>query len=213
MKGLMMKEFYLMYKYCRMYLLIAVVFAIASAAGDGNMFILFYPTIVGGTISVTLLSYDEKSRWDIYAGTFPYTKRAIVSAKYLVTLLYLAFMVMLVSVSQAVNVWRAAGEFQLRSHLSVIVSLVSVGLIVPGVMLPVIFKLGVDKGRIVYYGIVVAACAMFGVLGVSGALGVNEANVAWRPGEGLIPALLAVAVIIFGVSWILSVKFYREREL
>lgn len=210
MKGLVIKDFYLIRKYCRMCLLIAVVFAVCSALEE-NVFIMFYPVVLGGVIPVTLVSCDEKSKWSVYAETFPYTRKEIVSAKYLITLLYLAAVVLLSAVSQAVSMLRAAGEFRLTSYLSTVFSMLAVGLIVPGMMLPAIFKLGVDRGRIVYYGIIITACGLFGVLGVLTDLDMAGISAGMR--QWFAPLLLAAGIVIFAGSWLLSVKFYQEREL
>lgn len=207
-----MKEFYLLNKYCRTYLVIAVAFAIGSSVGE-NIFILFYPVVLGGVIPVTLLSCDEKSNWSVYAETFPYTKRELVSSKYLVSLFYLAAMVVLSVGSQVIHMLRATGEVQLQSCLYMLMALAAVGLAVPGIMLPTTFKLGVDKGRMMYYGVVVIACAMLGIFGVMKELSANVTEIARSLKDWFVPAILAAAVIVFVVSWILSVKFYQEREL
>ena len=63
MKGLILKDIYMMMKYCRAYLLIIIVFTAVSFVDNGNLFLVFYPTILCGMIPVNLLSYDERSRW------------------------------------------------------------------------------------------------------------------------------------------------------
>lgn len=210
MKGLIIKDLYLMNKYCRACLLMALVFAVSAAVGD-SLFILFYPVVLGGIIPVTLLSYDEKSRWCVYAETFPYTRKEIVSSKYLITLLYLAVAVLLGAVSQAVNIVRTMGGFHVQMYVSIVISLLATGLIVPGMMLPAVFKLGVDKGRMAYYGVIVAACGLFGALGVLTDLDMKNIELGMH--EWFAPLLLAAGIVIFAVSWMLSVKFYQEREL
>ena len=210
MKGLLMKDFYLIHKYCRMYLLIAVIFAVGYTVGD-NIFMLFYPIVLGSIMPVTLLAYDEKSKWQVYAETFPYTRKEIVTAKYLITLLYLTAFVLLSAVSQAVHMLCVAEEFSLSSYLSVILSLLAVGLVVPGITLPAVFKLGTEKGRMAYYGVVVAVCGLFGALGVMTDMNVAEIILGLR--EWLAPVLLAAGIVVFAGSWMLSVKFYQEREL
>ena len=74
MKGLILKDLYMIKSYCKSYLLIAVVFFAVSFAGNNNMFFAFYPCLLCGMIPVTLLGYDERSRWIQYSGTMPYTK-------------------------------------------------------------------------------------------------------------------------------------------
>lgn len=94
MKGLLLKDIYMAVKYCRVYFLIAVVFAVAFVWSD-NFFLAVYPVFLVGALSVNLLSYDEKCKWSLYAGTFPYTRTQLVSVKYIVTLLALGLSVLL----------------------------------------------------------------------------------------------------------------------
>ena len=87
MKGLLLKDLYMMKSYCRSYLLIAVVFTAVSLIGKDNMFFMFYPCLLCGMIPVNLLAYDERSRFIRYGDTLPYKRAQIVSAKYLIGLL------------------------------------------------------------------------------------------------------------------------------
>ena len=86
MKGLLLKDWYMTKKYCRYYLFLIIGFIILSMMSSGNMFFVFYPCVLCGMIPVNLLGYDERSRFTEYAGTLPYTKTQIVSAKYLIGL-------------------------------------------------------------------------------------------------------------------------------
>ena len=43
MKGLILKDLYMMRKYCKAYLLIAAVFISVSFASNDNLFFVFYP--------------------------------------------------------------------------------------------------------------------------------------------------------------------------
>ncbi|MDE7281371.1 MAG: ABC-2 transporter permease, partial [Ruminiclostridium sp.] len=67
MKGLILKDLYMTVKYCRIYLLIAVVFIAVSFVGNDSLFFIFYPCLFCGMIPVSLLGYDERSRWLQYS--------------------------------------------------------------------------------------------------------------------------------------------------
>ena len=84
MKGLLLKDWYMMKQYCRTYPVIAVAFMALSLVDSDNLFFVFYPCLLCGMIPVTLLGYDERSGWVQYSGTMPYTKIQIDSEKYLV---------------------------------------------------------------------------------------------------------------------------------
>ena len=62
MKGLILKDLYMMKHYCKSYLIIAIVFLIVSLSDTvANMFFLFYPCMLCGIIPINLLGYDERS--------------------------------------------------------------------------------------------------------------------------------------------------------
>ena len=62
MKGLLLKDFYMAMKYCRAYVVIAVVFSLFSIWGNTS-FLIAYPILLASVIPVNLISYDEKSKW------------------------------------------------------------------------------------------------------------------------------------------------------
>ena len=62
MKGLLLKESYMINKYCRMYLVLVCVFAVIFVM-SGNEFMMFYPVVLTGIIPMSLISYDERSKW------------------------------------------------------------------------------------------------------------------------------------------------------
>lgn len=88
MKGLLLKDFYMTAKYCRSFLLIVVVFLAVSFFGKDNVFFILYPVLISSMIPVTLMSYDEHDKWNVYSLTLPYTRGQLVSAKYLTGLIF-----------------------------------------------------------------------------------------------------------------------------
>ena len=86
MSALILKDLYIMKKYCRSVLLMVVIFWGASIFADsGNLFWTFFPVIVGSVTPATLLSYDEKFRWNQYCDTMPISRAAVVAEKYVLT--------------------------------------------------------------------------------------------------------------------------------
>lgn len=210
MKGLLLKDIYMAVKYCRVYFLIAVVFAVAFVWSD-NFFLAVYPVFLVGALSVNLLSYDEKCKWSLYAGTFPYTRTQLVSVKYIVTLLALGLSVLLMGLGFAAHML-VADDFQLSELLTFFGLLLSMGLASPSLMLPIIFRFGVEKGRIAYYGVLVFFCAAVGAVGAfSKDVGVLDISVV-QSTEILLAAAL-IGAILFAGSWLLSVRIYAKREL
>ena len=208
MKGLLLKDWYMMKKYCRYYLFCAVGFTILSVMSAGNMFFIFYPCLLCGMIPVNLIGYDERSRWMQYSGTMPYTKAQIVSGKYLIGLFSQLVILLLMGAAHAVKMMIAGdfvpGEFAVLMLLMLIVSTLSFS-----ISLPFIFKLGVEKGRTAYYVMVGFVCAASFIVSnlFKGQLGTEI-----KP--NLVLAILAVVGIgIYSFSWYMSIVFYKKREV
>ena len=210
MKGLLLKDLYMAARYCRFYVAISLVFSVASIWGN-NIFFMIYPILMTTVIPVNLISYDEKSKWNIYAGTFPYSRGELVSIKYVMTLIFLGIGVLMIVAAQAVKMiiygapdWRLLGLFT--------ACLPVVGLTGPCIMLPAIFKFGVEKGRGIFYGVIIVVCALYGAVG---AIGADSDIMAFllTGGIWIVPAFLAAGLLLLWGSWRLSIKFYEKREL
>lgn len=159
MSALILKDLYIMKKYCRSVLLMVVIFWGASIFADsGNLFWTFFPVIVGSVTPATLLSYDETFRWNQYCDTMPISRAAVVAEKYVLTA---ATVLLLTAGSVAVQLMASGRTGEAPDDLGLIAALTfTVGLLPPCVMLPAVYKFGMEKGRIVYYFCIGAACAI-----------------------------------------------------
>lgn len=210
MKGLLLKEFYMINKYCRMYLALVCIFAVVFVM-SGNEFMMFYPVALTGIIPMSLVSYDERSKWCVYADTFPYTRKQIVSAKYLITLFYLLGTVVILAAAGAVRGCLSSdGGMDIKGYIFSVSMVPVAGLFVPSIMLPPVFKLGAEKGRVVYYVEILAIAVIFGIF-----MEFQTELAQWLAhfGSLVVPAAFAGMMMLFGISWMLSVKFYERREL
>ena len=208
MKGLLLKDWYMTKKYCKYYFFVGIGFIILSLISSGNMFFVFYPCLLCGMIPVNLLGYDERSRWTEYVGTLPYTKKQIVSAKYLIGLFAQIAMLTMTCIAQGVKMG-FAHEFVLKELLVLVMLLLVMATITSSLTLPFIFKLGVEKGRAAYYVMIGVACA--GSIMASNLLSVEvQAEIKLN---GILPFICLVGIGIYALSWYLSVVFYQKREL
>lgn len=208
MKGLLLKDWYMMKKYCRSYILIAAVFIAVSFFSNDNMFFIFYPCLLCGMIPVNLLGYDERSRWMQYSGTLPYTKTQIVSGKYLIGLFAQAATLIVIGIVQGIKM-TAAGNFVLGEFVVLMLLMLIIATITSSIPLPFIFKLGVEKGRTAYYVMIGCVCGA-SVLASSYFRGQLVAEV--EPNV-ILGALAVVGIGVYVLSWYLSVVFFKKREI
>ena len=208
MKGLLLKDWYMMKKYCRYYLFVSIGFIIISMISNGNIFFIFYPCLLCGMIPVNFLGYDERSRWTEYVGALPYTKTQIVSAKYLIGLFAQIAILIVIFITQGIKMG-IDGTFILKEFLILMMLLLIMASIASSLTLPFMFKYGVEKGRIAYYVMIGVVCAgsivstMIFKKGLQNTIQLNA----------ILPIACLVGIGIYVLSWYLSVIFYKKKEI
>ena len=200
MKGLLRKDLYLMIKYCRLFFILIIVFSFAGA-WNNNLFFALYPITISSIIPVNLLSY---------ACTFPCSRKEIVSSKYILTVCTLTLSAIIVEVVQTINMI-IRHNFHISGLLTIFTIIFITGLLPPAFMFPFTFKLGAEKGRFAYYIGFILLFALLGSLqSVIKNLPLGLAHFPFRSYYILI--LLFIGLLLYMISWILSIKFYQNRE-
>jgi len=207
MKGLLLKDWYMMKKYCRYYLFVSIGFIILSMMSSGNMFFIFYPCLLCGMIPVNLLGYDERSRWTEYVGTLPYTKTQIVSVKYLTGLFTQIAVLIVICIAQGVKMG-IEGNFVLKEFLVLMMLLLIMTSVASSLTLPFVFKYGVEKGRGAYYVMIGVACA--GSIIATTIFKDSMQNEIQL--NAVLPSACLAGIGIYVLSWYLSIVFYENRE-
>lgn len=208
MKALLYKDFVTLWKNLRMYLLMCVIFQLASLAGDDFEFMRLYPLILVASLPHSLVAYDERSKWEQLALTMPVSRRKIVSAKYLMGLLLLGAMFVLAALTSLVRELRA-GYFDVFGYWFELSMNLLLGLAVMCVALPATFRMGSEKGRLINtaaFGILAATLVVVVLLGQK--LGLTEITL----DEWIMVPVLAMLVLMLPISWFLSVRWYEKRE-
>lgn len=209
MKGLLLKDAYMAAKYCRAYLLIVAVFLIAAPFSGDNLFLMMYPCILASVVPVNLLAYDAQSKWEQYAGTLPCSRAQLVSAKYLIGLFASCGVLVLIALVQGVRM--AVGSIPVQALGSLMAMSMISSFVVPAITLPLIFRFGPEKGRILYMVVVGIACGISAVVSITQSPTLFSREISTElPVLGLI---CLAAAVVYGASWYLSILFYKMREL
>ena len=103
MKGLILKDMYMMKTYFRISWIVVLIFLVVGALNEKASFYHAYSCMMGGIVPISILSYDEKERWMDYADTLPLSAKTIVRSKYLFGLIFSIAVFVLATVSYAVN--------------------------------------------------------------------------------------------------------------
>lgn len=208
MKGLLLKDLYMIAKYCRLYIILSIFFCGMSLFNGENLFLIFYPSMLCGMIPVNLLAYDERSKWLSYSRTMPYTDKQVVASKYLIGLSAQGVMLVVTAIAQVIRMTRD-GVFDIQAFAALMIILLAMSLISSSISLPFMFKLGVEKGRMAYFIAVGFVCAFSVIASKS----LSSAALASHSLKVLLPIIAIVAISIYALSWYLSVVFYKKREI
>ena len=201
MKGLMKKEFLMLWRASRAFALICVVFIAMSAISQDNIIFLFMPIMISGLLPSTLLSYDERCKWQEFSGALPVSRAQLVSAKYLLGLGCMTAILVLTLIVHLI-----VRRFPAQTLLSMLGAIYGLSLFISAVSLPMMFKFGVEKGRLWYYATLVL---VGGASGASAGVATDFFN------EGLpsyVWIIFVFGVVIYALSWLLAIRFYQKRE-
>lgn len=208
MKGLILKDFYTSIKELRSYFVILALFIAVSFISEGMYFFAIYPCLICGMFPQSLMSFDERSKWENYCGTLPINKSDVVSSKYIFTMILILITTGVSAVAQAVRFF-ITETYTGNTYMFTVLSIFVLSCITVAIQLPFVFKYGAEKGRIGYYVMVIVAS--FGSV-LSGNL-LNE-NHEIEQSNGMIWIVLCVVAIAFyALSCLLSIRFYNKREI
>lgn len=208
MLGLVKKDLLMIKGNIRQVILFLVVFLVL--AFQENNIIVIVPVFVSMMVFITTFSYDEYNKWDAYAISLPVSRKNIVKAKYVASII-LWVIALLVTVvitgimglfEQNINYFEMFGMI-----LGCVFSIV----LLEAIMFPLIFKFGVEKGRI---GLFV------GVFAIAGLLGFIFTGIDLENATGFIEIFnkyyyillpLAIIILLMG-SYFVSKRIYLKKE-
>ena len=197
MKALLKKDILTARRYLRIAAFAPLIFAVAGAIAEkGGFFLTLGPLMSVGNI-ISLISYDERFHWDRTCDMLPVSRRTQVTEKYVLLLLYMGITLLLCGGAALIRFGRPdAAQLQLV--------MLALSLLPISFLLPLVFRLGVEKARLLYY-IAVGVCV---------ALGMQFSSIrALHHGPAWGSAAVLAMLLLFVLSWRLSVSFYERREL
>lgn len=202
MKGLLIKDFYTLTKQLKMFLLIIVLFSLMQGSSTAS-----FAFVYSAMLPITAMAYDERSKWDKLAAMMPYSKRSIVIEKYLLGYICLA------AVAVLSYIVKIASSLYLKEPVTAKIFIESLPVLCMAVLflavnLPCMFKLGVEKGRLIF----IAFIAII----VVGGLALGDKITQWMVSLQIdftpfIFVLILLTVAINVISMALSIRFYTKK--
>ena len=202
MKALLRKDLYVLSTTLKSTLLLWMIFPLVALFSPENSSFILYTGLIAGTLSSTLISYEEREKWPMFVGTLPISKKQVVTARYAFTLLMIIAATLIGAVIFLTYVLRGSPEY---ASPALLVQNFATSLLMPSLLLPVTYRFGVEKGR--YF-------VMFVIIFV--AIGSQQfvsqfSNISNLAGY-FAPMMIIVSLALFAASYALSVKWYTAKE-
>ena len=207
MKGLLRKDWYQVLGYMKtMYLTVLAVLVIwGMSASDSAVFPLSYTAIFLGILPILLLSYDQASGWTEYGFALPLSKELQVAEKYLVGLLCTVVSAALNGIFCGIRFWMGKPLPAMPIGLLLGAGAASI-LLINGIMLPLYYRFGAEKARMLYM-------LMFAGMGAALGGGMVLMDAVPQPGAAIaIVGVLAAVLVLYALSWRLSVQWYGKYK-
>lgn len=209
MKGLLLKDWYVIRNQCKYILLISLLWVVISvlSANGGELYFAIIGSVLLAILPITVMGLDERSHWESFALTMPYSRRAMVLSKYLLSLLAMAASCILYTAAFLAASFIRHTTFSAEALAAALIAIIMTAGISTVLIYPLIFRLGVEKGRIWYMMVTILLVCISGLL--ADRLREKEAIVL---SSYWMAALPAVILALIGLSAWLSVTLYRRRE-
>lgn len=203
MKGLILKDFHNITKQYKILLILFAFYLIGSVSSKDADFFGSIITILMTMQVITAMAYDEKSNWNRYALTMPISRSDLVLSKYLLGCILLA-------ISFAANfifqIFAGPGTFT-EALLSSFAT-TGLGLFFIFLILPFLFKFGVEKGR---YIAMLIFFIPTGVLVIVSKMGLQ------LPDEDFMSVFPVIGILVLILAGIISVSaslaIFKKKEV
>ena len=213
MKGLLLKDLYMIKSYCKIYLIFMPILWMIGLFSKDSLFLIAYPCLMTAMIPINLQSYDEKEKWSCYSCTLPYSSGQIVSAKYLLNLITILLNLTIILLVQLIRML-CVSEYNLQELFLLLLSGLFISVIPTMFVLPLIFKFGAEKAQIAYIILAILIGVVFaGITIAEDGIETETAILEVLQNPAVFMAIaLAGIVILYGISWMLSMKIYARKE-
>ena len=145
MLGLIKKDFLIVKGNLKLIFVMLFVFFIMALQGQFDL--SFIPPFIVVMLFMSTFSYDEYNKWDAYAITLPNGRKNIVKSKYIASLI-LTLLSIIATILLNYIVGMINNNLELDKLVSTLAGSVFALVLIQAVMYPLIFKYGIEKGRL-----------------------------------------------------------------
>lgn len=215
MKGLIIKDILNLRNYMKQLILVFIFFVAYGIFLKNGVFVGSMITLMLSMQVITTMSYDEYAKWDKYALTMNVNRKDIVLSKYVFFIMSIIIGIVVGIISSSLINIISDSNIGIDEILVTSIMVPCVFAILFCIIIPIVFKVGVEKARVVMMAIFFTPT----ILGFIIFKMAEKANMP-IPDEttlelifkfGLIGLIVLTVVFIF-ISYKISLSIYNKKE-
>ena len=217
MKGLIIKDLCVLKNQMKTLLLVLAFFVIFSIINEDATFILFLIPFYMIMILITTFNYDEFNKWDSYCNSLPLSRKEIVKSKYIL-FNATSLIVLILGIIASFIIPNFIDNTTFESLFASIIGVAFGICLVISLLIPFYYKFGSSKGRIMLFLCIVILALLIGMITSLDIFNnkelMNLLNSLNNLSLGMITLLLIILTsIVMSISYYISVRIYKNKEL
>ncbi len=213
MSGLILKDFYCMKKQFKTYLIFFLFYGVLSIFIENVTFMTIFIIVMLSMLPISTFSYDDFCKWDVYQLSLPVRRSAAVASKYLFALIILSCGGLVSGgFTLLFHFLGKTGDSSLPELLCSVAGSFACGILINAITLPLIYRFGPEKSRIMVFGVLGIPTLLVVLLGkyfIAHPISISITEEQIK--TALLFSPLAVLFILLG-SYAISVKIYSRKE-
>lgn len=207
MKGLLIKDILNLKKnFSTVIIMIVLYFMFAFKSGDPSILVGMIVLLLT-MMSITSIAYDDLAKWDKFALAMPISRKRIVYSKYILSIL-LSLVGIILSTAIGYIIILLKGKMSIIDFLIASYIIFSISIIFSCIILPLVFKFGVEKSRLMMMAVLAIPMVI--------AYALSEMGVP-MPTENQIMTILKISplivLMILYISSSVSYNIYKKKDL
>lgn len=211
MSGLLVKEYFTLRRYVKQYVLLFIFFGALSIYMESMIYFQCMVTMSMCMLIFTGMTYDTLSGWDKFVLTMPVSRKDIVGSKYLCCIIYAIVAITASTLfSLVLGYIHPMGDDDLILLAATAAALLCVIFLIYSILIPLIYKLGVEKTRIVMIAVIMIP--IFGLMAIYKYIPESVFTFAEQH-VGLVAAAgAAFCVLVYIISYFVSLNIFSKKE-
>ncbi|MDF2566762.1 MAG: hypothetical protein K0R90_218 [Oscillospiraceae bacterium] len=211
MRGLLIKDLINLKSYGKTVLITIGFFIAFSIVTKNTSMVTTMVIMYASMLPITSITFDERAKWERFALAMPIPREHFVISKYLLGLIMMLSGIIITSLVNMGITFTLGNENDMRTSILTLLTMTVFGVLYLSAILPVIFKMGVEKARIIMIGILIIPSVLIILLAQS-SLPILSRLKSLQITPLFILIIILSVMIAVTISISASIKIFSKRE-